>query len=225
MHTRGIARRDLLKRPSAFLVFAPVAITLFSGSAFAASPTSTCTVVLSGAAGIVNGTYPCSPRVVYSFPDHRFAFTLALTTPASGSILQLAIAVDAPQLVLKPAGFTLGAAGATGGTALTETAGPTKLVWAALTTPASTAPQAAADPQTSAVSQPATLVGQSALTLTDLGPITPERGNRRQLCLSPTGTLEATMESQTATGAQGTVTLQLTFGAAMDPGVSSGSNP
>jgi hypothetical protein len=155
----------------------------------APSTPATCMVVVGGSAGVLNGNYPCSPRVVYDSTQHALVFALTLSTPGSGNIVQLTIAFEAPQIVPRADRFTLGTGGITGGATLKEVAGTTTPVWAALK------------------SDTSSLLGTSTLELTDLGPAT----HGKQQYLSPKGSISATLEPQDASGANGTVTLQVTF--------------
>jgi hypothetical protein len=172
-------------------------IVLTSVFALGQSPTRpapvpvSCSAQVSGGAGILNGTYPCFPRVVFDSTKHAMVFSLSLSTPGSGSVVQLSVAVEAPQVALRPDTFVLGTGGVTGATTFTQTAGSAAPAWAALK------------------SKTSALVGESTLELSDLGQVTNTQG--KQLYLSPEGSLSATMQPQDGSGANGTVNLQLTF--------------
>ena len=155
-------------------------------------PPSSCTASITGAAGVLNGsTYPCTPRVVYDPAKHLTVFTLSLSPPGSGSVIQINVTVTAPQVTPRADTFALGAANVTGTATLKETAGLTAPVWAAFTSEAS-AP-----------------VGQATLELKGLGPTTATTG--RQIYPNPEGTLSATLQPQDGTPANGVVVMQLTF--------------
>jgi len=187
----------------AFVVLAISVVALLPAplrSASADSLASSCTASVTGNAGVLNGTYPCTLKVVYNPATHVMEFTLALNTPGSGSEMQMTALVDAPQVVPQAGTFTLGEGNTTGSTSLREVAGPAKLLWAALK------------------SKTSTLTGQSSLVLKDLGPMTTGQSSTQgqQIYLKPQGTLSATMQPEDTTGATGTVVLQITFPSVLD---------
>jgi hypothetical protein len=157
-------------------------------------PPSSCTASITGAAGVLSGsTYPCTPRVVYDPTKHLTVFTLTLSTPGSGSVVQLNVSVAAPQITPRADTFTLGAGNVTGTATLKETAGLTAPVWAAFTSE----------------SEASAPVGQATLELKALGPTTATTG--RQIYPNPEGALSATLQPQDGTPANGVVAIQLTF--------------
>ena len=151
---------------------------------------SSCTVSITGGAGVTNGSYPCFPKAVYDTTKHLLTFTLALDTPGSGSELQLSVTVNAPEIVPQAGTFTLGAGKAVGSITLKEKAGTTAPVWSAKSG------------------------SQSAVELDDLGAATTAEGE--QIYLRPKGSISATLEPQTDTGANGTVDLSLSFPSTLD---------
>jgi hypothetical protein len=151
---------------------------------------SSCTVSITGGAGVTNGSYPCFPKAVYDPTKHLLTFTLALDTPGSGSEVQLSVTLTAPQIVPQAATFTLGTGKVMGGVTLKEKAGTTVPVW-------NTKSQS-----------------QSTVELDDLGAATPAQD--QQIYLNPQGSISATLEPQTDTGANGTVDLNLSFPSTLD---------
>jgi hypothetical protein len=154
-------------------------------------PASSCTASITGAAGVLNGTYPCTPKVVYDPAKHLTVFTLTLSPPGSGSVVQINVSVTAPQVTPRADTFTLGAANVTGSATLKETAGPTAPVWATFASEASPP------------------VGQATLELKGLGPTSATTG--KQTYPSPEGALSARLQPQDGTTANGVVVMQLTF--------------
>jgi hypothetical protein len=118
-------------------------------------------------------------------------FTLSLSPPGSGSVVQLNITISAPQVTPGADTFTLGAGNVTGTATLKETAGPTAPVWAA------------------SASEGSPPVGQATLELKGLGATSATTG--RQLYPNPEGTLSANLQPQEGTPANGAVVVQLTF--------------
>jgi len=154
-------------------------------------PSSSCRASITGAAGVLNGSYPCTPRIVYDPAKHLTVFTLTLSPPGSGSVILLNISVSAPQITPAADTFTLGAGNVSGSATLKETAGPTAPAWVA------------------SASGGSNLVGQATLELKDLGPTTATTG--RQVYLNPEGALSATLQPQDGTPANSSVVVQLTF--------------
>jgi hypothetical protein len=156
----------------------------------AAQQLGSCTAVVSGAAGILNGIYPCSATVVYRFAEHAMEFTLLLDTPASGSLMRIAAQFKVTQYVVQPGTFTLGTDKVTGSVTLRQTAGPISPLWG-------TAPSASAS------------ADNGTLELQDLGPASGPQD--KQTFVSPSGVITATLQALSGTVAQGTVSLQIRF--------------
>jgi hypothetical protein len=129
MAIRSHSARDPQCRPLLMKIAPLLALLIALGPipsrhAFA-DPPSTCTANITGAAGVLNGMYPCSPRAVYNPAKHTLVFTLNFTTPGSGSVMQLTVTVTAPEITPQPGEFTLGAGSVTGAISLKESAGKT----------------------------------------------------------------------------------------------------
>jgi hypothetical protein len=176
-----------------------LALALASSHHALADPPSSCKAYITGAAGIVNGVYPCSTRVIYNNHDHVLAFTLSFSPTGSGSLIDLSVTINAPQITPRAANFTLGAKNVTGSITLKQSAGNAALKWTAFVPDASTPAPVQATAQAS----------QSTLKLDDLGSAI---NLGKQLTYSgQKGSISATLDSQPETGANGTVSVQLSF--------------